>query len=409
MPIVYRSTKGSPLTISEADGNFSYISEQLGQKVDVSAYTAEDVLAKLLTVTGEGSGLDAELLGGMLPESTNTSESIVARDSSGNFAAGTITANLIGNVTGNITGNVTGTATGVSGVVGVTNGGTGTTTISGIKSLLSLGTLSSQNSNDVNITGGVISLTTPLSIASGGTGSTTKENARLNLGLVIGSDVQPQNSTLTGLSALSDGVFGLYVRTGNASSVIRTLSVGSGISIANADGVSGNPTISLAENVSLTGIPTAPNPTTGTNNNQISTTSFVASSVSTAVNNLTTYINNEVNTLTNEVISSNQIKAKLYFQYTIYNNAATITILNSSGVASVSYIGSTVGTFNKTGYQVFRVNLNNGVFSNGNYIVAGSVSQIDDEMAISSVSSTQFTVTIYTTGNGGTCRLLMVD
>jgi trimeric autotransporter adhesin len=36
--------------------------------------------------------------------SSNTASEIVARDSSGNFSAGTITANLIGNVTGNVTG-----------------------------------------------------------------------------------------------------------------------------------------------------------------------------------------------------------------------------------------------------------------------------------------------------------------
>jgi hypothetical protein len=37
--------------------------------------------------------------------STNTANKVVKRDSSGNFSAGTITANLTGNVTGNVTGN----------------------------------------------------------------------------------------------------------------------------------------------------------------------------------------------------------------------------------------------------------------------------------------------------------------
>jgi len=45
---------------------------------------------------------------------TNTADKIVARDGSGNFAAGTITANLIGNVNGNVNGNVTGNLTGNS-------------------------------------------------------------------------------------------------------------------------------------------------------------------------------------------------------------------------------------------------------------------------------------------------------
>jgi hypothetical protein len=52
-----------------------------------------------------------------------------------------------------------------------------------------LGTMSVQNSNNVNITGGTIQgvsisdLTTPLALASGGTGATTQAGARTNLGL----------------------------------------------------------------------------------------------------------------------------------------------------------------------------------------------------------------------------------
>ena len=58
---------------------------------------------------------------------SNTANAIVKRDGSGNFEAGTITANLIGNVTGNLTGN----ATNITGLVAVTNGGTGANTLSG--------------------------------------------------------------------------------------------------------------------------------------------------------------------------------------------------------------------------------------------------------------------------------------
>ena len=63
-------------------------------------YDARDVLNKLLTVDGSGSGLDADTLDGLNTASTNTASTIVARDASGNFAAGTITASLTGNVTG---------------------------------------------------------------------------------------------------------------------------------------------------------------------------------------------------------------------------------------------------------------------------------------------------------------------
>jgi len=56
--------------------------------------------------------------------SANTASTIVARDGSGNFNAGTITASLSGNVTGNLTGNVTssGNVT-VGSATTITNGG----------------------------------------------------------------------------------------------------------------------------------------------------------------------------------------------------------------------------------------------------------------------------------------------
>lgn len=58
----------------------------------------------------------------------NTASTIVARDGSGNFSAGVITATVTGNITGNVTGNVSGTALNITGVATIANGGTGQTT-----------------------------------------------------------------------------------------------------------------------------------------------------------------------------------------------------------------------------------------------------------------------------------------
>lgn len=61
----------------------------------------------------------------------NTASTIVARDSSGNFTAGTITANLTGNVTGNVNGDVTSTNVAITGgaidgtTIGATTASTG--------------------------------------------------------------------------------------------------------------------------------------------------------------------------------------------------------------------------------------------------------------------------------------------
>ena len=74
----------------------SKITSALSTKLNTSAYTAADVLTKIKTVDGATSGLDADLLDGLHAASTNTVSTVVARDASGNFSAGTITANLTG-------------------------------------------------------------------------------------------------------------------------------------------------------------------------------------------------------------------------------------------------------------------------------------------------------------------------
>jgi len=104
--------KNSPLTNVEIDTNFSNLNTDIATRLLSSSYTAADVLTKIKTVDGTGSGLDADLLDGLNAVSGATGVSVVSRDASGNFAAGTITAALTGNVTGNVTGNTAGTHTG---------------------------------------------------------------------------------------------------------------------------------------------------------------------------------------------------------------------------------------------------------------------------------------------------------
>lgn len=85
--------KNAPLTNAEIDTNFSNLNAEVATKLASSSYTASDVLTKIKTVDGSGSGLDADLLDGLNAVSGATgAASIVARDSSGNFAANQITA-----------------------------------------------------------------------------------------------------------------------------------------------------------------------------------------------------------------------------------------------------------------------------------------------------------------------------
>lgn len=101
--------------------------------------------AQFLVVT---DGTDFRMLG-KVSASANVGDTLVERDSNGDFAAGTITADLIGNVTGNISGNISGNADNVTGIVAVANGGTGANNVVAAKDNLETGKLepSTQTTN----------------------------------------------------------------------------------------------------------------------------------------------------------------------------------------------------------------------------------------------------------------------
>lgn len=81
--------------------NINKAPDQLKIEIDEinTANSAANILVKLKTVDGTGSGLDADLLDGKESTNANTASTIVARDASGNFSAGTISAALSGNAT----------------------------------------------------------------------------------------------------------------------------------------------------------------------------------------------------------------------------------------------------------------------------------------------------------------------
>jgi hypothetical protein len=89
--ITYRSVKGTPLTNTEIDSNFSNLNDEVATKLASADYTASDILTKIKTVDGSGSGLDADLLDGLNAVSGATGASIISRDTSGNFSANTAT------------------------------------------------------------------------------------------------------------------------------------------------------------------------------------------------------------------------------------------------------------------------------------------------------------------------------
>jgi hypothetical protein len=87
----------------------------------------------------------------------------------------------------------------ITGVLPLANGGTASSTASGARTNLGLGTIATQNASSVAITGGTITGITDLAVADGGTGASTAAGARTNLNAV------DQALTLTAGTGLSGG------------------------------------------------------------------------------------------------------------------------------------------------------------------------------------------------------------
>lgn len=208
-----REDQLTPLTAEQVDANFTALNVEIGSKLNSSSYTALDVLSKLLTVDGTGSGLDADLLDGKNSATTNTANTVVLRDSSGDFSARHITAEgFYGSLYGSISGNA----------VTVTNG--------------------------VYTTGSYANPDWITSLAGSKiTGNITGQAGSVANGVYTnGSYTDPSWLTITASKV------GLGNVTNESKSTMFT-------------------------NAALTGVPTAPTAAAGTNSTQIATTAFVIS------------------------------------------------------------------------------------------------------------------------------------
>jgi len=88
------------------------------------------------------------------------------------------------------------------------------TTAAEVRATLGLGTLATQDASSLVISGGTISGITDLAIEDGGTGASSAADARTNLGLVIGTDVQAYDAGLASIAGLTTSADEILYLTG---------------------------------------------------------------------------------------------------------------------------------------------------------------------------------------------------
>ena len=193
--------------------------------------------------------------------SANTASAIVARDASGNFTAGTITANLTGNVTGNVTGTVSGNAGTVTNGVYTTDTGT-------VTNAMLAGSIADSKLSTISTAGKVSNSATTAASANTASAIVARDASGNFTAGTITATLSGNASTATALATARtingvsfDGTGNVTVHTAGTGVSVS----GTTVSIGQAIGTTDSPTfnnLTLNGNLTVSGTTTTINSTT---------------------------------------------------------------------------------------------------------------------------------------------------
>ena len=321
--------------------------------------TLTTVPSNYLTISGQ------EITSGIVPIALGGTGATTATSARATLGLGSIATQNSDNIS--ITG---GAITGITDIA-ISDGGTGASTATGARNNLGLGSIATQGSDNVTITGGEITGITDIAIADGGTGASTATGARTNLGLAIGSDIQAYDSNLDDISELSVADDNIIV--GNGTKFVTE----SGSTARNSLGL-GSIAVQESSNVVITG-----GKITGITDVAVADGGTGASTTSGARTNLGLEIGSDVQAYDTELkaIAGLTSMANKGIQFTGAGSAGTFDLTNAAKTLiddeSVSAMRTTLGvdqagTDNSTNVTLATVT-DNYLSLSGQEVTAGTV------------------------------------
>ena len=321
---------------------------------------------------GGGTG-DIDAIGGSYytgiidgAASANTASKLVLRDGSGNFSAGTITANLTGNVTGNVTGNTSGTAL--------------TVTQAAQTAITSVGTLTALQVDNLNLNGNTI-------LASSGALNLTPATGSA---IVLDGTINVDAGVVTGATSITSTAFVGTLST-PAQANVTSLGTLTALQVDNLN-LNGNILSSTSGNLSIT-------PVTGSAIVLDGTISVDAGVVTGATSVTSTSF---VGALTGNATTATTLANARNFSASGDLTAPNVSFTGASGVnlvTTLATVNSNVGSFGgTTAIPVFTVNAKG-------LVTAASTVAISSTLDIAADSGTDNGVLIGTdtlTVSGGT-------